>query len=587
MKKYYLLATALAAMVSCTSDDYVGDNNLQEANGQAAISFNMNTPAVTRAQTGGAAATTLHNNFVLFGYKTVSETSSTVFDNYQVNYVASTEGSTESNSAGWEYVSYKNLPYGTTTTSGGALNNNGVASNASGSSTNVEQSIKYWDFAATSYDFFAYSLGAGTGGETPTYAKASKMENSTYSLTGSQAQLGACYISKKNTMAPPSAAPTTAVTLEFMSFLSKIELRFYETIPGYSIKNLKFYNVTSGGTSSATPYLIGTVPTEGTYTVTFDSNGDPVLALSGATNSTYAEFTAPTTFAAAEYREAAISGEDKGYIARTASTATATNQISVLPNSTGATMTIRVDYTLVSRDGTGETINVTGATATIPAAYTKWKPNYAYTYIFKISDNTNGNVGSITGLYPITLDAQVAETTVAEQTTITTVHTPSITTYQKGAVSNEYSAGNIYVLVEDGSATLTATGETPNVKLYTATIESGAAQGVITIGETETVAITEEMVKNALTQTADGSGNYVLSDARGKKLTVIPAAADALTVVTTIPADDAPNSKAIEANCAKFTAVTNTVYVFEYVDNTPEKHYKVIKVGTPTPISGS
>ena len=31
MKKYYLLATALAAMVSCTSDDYVGDNNLQEA----------------------------------------------------------------------------------------------------------------------------------------------------------------------------------------------------------------------------------------------------------------------------------------------------------------------------------------------------------------------------------------------------------------------------------------------------------------------------------------------------------------------------------------------------------------------------
>lgn len=587
MKKYYLLATALAAMVSCTSDDYVGDNNLQEANGQAAISFNMNTPAVTRAQTGATAAGTLHNNFVLFGYKTVSETPSIVFNNYQVNYVASTGGSTESNSAGWEYVSYKNLPFGTTTTDGGTLNNDGVASNASGSSTNVEQSIKYWDFSATLYGFFAYSLGAGTGGETPTYAKASKMENSTYSLTGSQAQLGACYISKKNTMAPPSAAPTTAVTLEFMNFLSKIELRFYETIPGYSIKNLKFYNVTSGGTSSATPYLIGAVPTEGTYTVTFDSNGDPVLALSNATNSTYAEFTAPTTFAAAEYREAAISGEDKGYIARTASTATATNQIDVLPNNTGATMTIRVDYTLVSRDGTGETIDVTGATATIPAAYTKWKPNYAYTYIFKISDNTDGNVGSITGLYPITLDAQVAETTVAEQTTITTVHIPSITTYQKGAVSNEYTAGNIYVVVDDGTALTVGT----NANLYTATIEAGAAQGIDGSGN---VAITEEMVANALTKTLT-DGKYTLTDANGKKLTVTPVAttdetADRLVgQQTSIPAEDAPNGKEITINCAVFAAVTNKVYVFEYIDTSDsnKRHYKVIKVGTPTPISGS
>ena len=73
-------------------------------------------------------------------------------------------------------------------------------------------------------------------------------------------------------------------------------------------------------------------------------------------------------------------------------------------------------------------------------------PNYAYTYIFKISDNTNGWTGTASepsGLFPITFDAVVAEATDAnaEQTTVTTVATPAITTYQQGHTSgtNEYS----------------------------------------------------------------------------------------------------------------------------------------------------
>ena len=43
-------------------------------------------------------------------------------------------------------------------------------------------------------------------------------------------------------------------------------------------------------------------------------------------------------------------------------------------------LTLRVDYTLLSTDGSGETINVHGATAVIPSTYTKWQPNYQRYY---------------------------------------------------------------------------------------------------------------------------------------------------------------------------------------------------------------
>ena len=307
--------------------------------------------------------------------------------------------------------------------------------------------------------------------------------------------------------------------------------------------------------------------------------------------------------------------------------------MTVLPNSSGAVLTLKMDYTLLSRDNSGETIQVTGATATVPADFTKWQPNYVYTYIFKISDNTDGHIGSEVGLYPITLDAIVTDAGNGTQTTITTVTPTSITTYQKGAIANEYTAGNIYVVVGDGTTVLEAG---TNAKLYTATVEEGAAQGLDASGN---VAITEAMAANALTKTPDGSGNYVLTDANGKDLTVIPvapAAADKLVGSTAIPAADAPGGKELSVNCAHFAAADNTVYVFEYikaaeaasyvaatgtfvsgttyytgntgastVDTTgfvegvtdvssyyvlkpaepEEKHYKVIKVGTPTPVT--
>lgn len=648
-KNLFLAALAFVALASCTSDEFVGGNTSPTTSNttDGAISFNSGTPAITRAEHGDAAAL-LNNNFVVYGYKTVdgeTPTYSTVFDNYQVNWVTSTAGTTESNSADWEYVSYKNLPVGVSTNVGvtdfSALTGSGQANE-----TAVDQSIKYWDFSASAYDFFAYSLGTGSSS---TWAIASALNKTGYgdesahpgyTLTGTQAQLGTCYISKKNHVSPLSSS-STQVNLQFINFLSKIQLKFYETIPGYSVKDVKFYiadgtkSTGDAATDGKKPSIYGassSIPTGGTYTITFDSNNDPVVTLTTASSSdskvefdpvtpaTTGESPTPavwlSSYAARDYKET----EENVYLGRTANAATSTKQMSVLPNSTGTPLTLKMDYTLLSRDGSGETITVTGAEATVPADFTKWKPNYAYTYIFKISDNTNGQISGVTGLYPITFDAIVTETVDGTQTTITTVATPSITTYQNGAIANEYIADNIYVTVGDGSTTLTVG---TNANLYTATIEAGAAQGLDGSGN---VAITEEMVANALTKTPDGSGNYVLTDANGKNLTVTLVAsnaADKLVAQTSIPAADAPGGKELDINCAYFAAVTNTVYVFEFIKSRenatgtyvagtkyytagiggsevdtssfvagetsvssyyvgdPTKHYKVIKVGTP------
>ena len=71
MKKNILLAIALTALFSCSSDDFVGGQeakNAESANG--AIVFNMSTPTVTReTKEDQQAATALGNRFIVWGEK--------------------------------------------------------------------------------------------------------------------------------------------------------------------------------------------------------------------------------------------------------------------------------------------------------------------------------------------------------------------------------------------------------------------------------------------------------------------------------------------------------------------------------------
>lgn len=288
------------------------------------------------------------------------------------------------------------------------------------------------------------------------------------------------------------------VKFEFNRQQAMVRVGIYETIPGYSITEIKFHEATGEKTSnniiltSATPdYFVGGNGITGTvkydwatakpsYTFEYTDNGQ----LKKSSN-WYAGFFEPhqkplATTSTADV--ATLYGAD-------ADMSSTNGYFTVIPTpsaTTAAPILIKCDYTLTSDDVSGETIKVTGATAAIPAAYSKWDVNTRYTYLFKISQNTNGYTGddpNKAGLYPITFDAAVKESTDAMQGTVTTVSTPSITTYQKSSVTNasvEYKTGEaIYATATDKDGkeyTLKTDGTVGNVQVYKLSKERNEAE---------------------------------------------------------------------------------------------------------------
>ena len=574
MKKYLFFAASALALASCSSDDFVGDNsgNLQSAT--TAINFGGEAGKTTRAnQTGEDAAKALKNKFVVYGYKTVAETQVSVFDHYTITWNGNS-GQTESNTKGWEYV--------------------GVKPNSL--SQLEDQTIKYWDYSASQYDFIAFSFGEATQGDGTGKVLATKVTTDPkYTLAGDVTELAKCFIAdrvtaKKNIAdnnkkkANKLVGYKDDVQFNFRSLATKVTMGIYEIVPGYSIKDVKFYNNGTGTTTTEQPTLFAAdkkIPSgNGTITVTF-----PTTDVNNTDyNKAHVSFAATGTddmssiieFDALSLEKKEKAEEDvKKYIGRDITTVSTpkdgTNKKyeTVIPAHVGP-LTLKVDYTLVSIDGSKEEIKVKGATAVVPEVYTKWEPNYAYTYIFKISDKTNGSTGTPgtdpAGLYPITFDAVVTETSEGLQETITTGEKNSITTYAKGAINEEYKTGsNIYVSVNGKTVKKDATSS--NVALYTAT-----AAGTQTITE----ATVAHCLKSGATTGTEGE--KTLTNGTDNVLTVTPTTATDLSVVSEIAADDAADGNAISGNFAKFTPANAGTYVFEFTDDDATKYYKVIIV---------
>lgn len=500
MKKVFFLATAAVfAFASCTNNDFVGDNTpTPTTDGQAVISFGSGVNIPTRADHVGAdAATLLNNNFVVEGIKTVSGSVVEVFDNYNVNWAENTADKTLSNTHNWEYVG-QNILTGKT----------GIS----------EQTIKYWDYAASQYDFWAYSLGGGSA-TVSTLAHDATLTSSAYTFTGSANDLARVYISNLVTAYNPTVTNQPeyqdVVTMKFRALVAKIRIGLYETIPGYSVKEVKFYPA-AGGTAATTAALYASdavLPSSGVCTVYFPTVGQANVS-SPDYNKAHISFASEGTKVANQTYGTLSYGPKEKYekttgniwLARTSAqptwavptSGTAGDYVTVLPNETGSVLTLKVDYTLESIDGSGETITIHGATANIPSQYTKWKSNFAYTYIFKISDNTNGKTDVTNGpegLYPITFDAVVIDSQEDTQETITTVATPSITTYSvtSGVTNNnEYSTKDVvYVTVTEDGSLLDMTGK---ATLYTVS-KQGATEA--------------EVIEALNTYVSNTSGTYV------------------------------------------------------------------------------
>ena len=116
MKKkfYFILAiVASATIVSCTSDEYVGEK--PETGSNDAITFGSGLKAVTRATSNeGTAAQMLDGHFKVLGVKKVSSAWTGVFQNYIV--WNNTTASSSNPDADWEYVGTTSQTYGTPAT---------------------------------------------------------------------------------------------------------------------------------------------------------------------------------------------------------------------------------------------------------------------------------------------------------------------------------------------------------------------------------------------------------------------------------------------------------------------------------------
>lgn len=590
MKKYFIYSAALLALVSsCQSDDFLGNNggNVQTSGNETAINFAGGTGKITRAnQIEETAAKTLGYHFVVFGDKTTNGTTHTVYDHYDVKWIGKADANkTQSNKEGWEYVGF-------------------IPNKNSNLATDAKQTIKYWDYSASEYNFAAFSMGGLTPESGDTYdnqvdkdaatiesgkVKISQIDSKAtkYTIEGSADNIAKLYISDRVTAKPSGTTPDikyqAAVQFNFRALKSLVRLGIFETVPGYSVKDVKFYSSTNTTSTQATetPGLYAekaNIPAgDGKATITFGSS------TTGNYNEAMVEWTANNNKKDITFDKlnltAKESKEDAGatnlYIGRTAKEASLpTKYKTVIPSTGIGALTLKVDYTLVSTDGSGETIKVTGATATVPSEYTQWQPNYSYTYIFKISDKTNGSTGkpgetNPAGLYPIYFNAVVTETSEGIQNTITTVETRSITTYAKDAINDEYKTGNnIYVSVSGANGTSEvlykenpATGENQNV-----TYDYYANLYKLTAGET----ITEAEVPSIIETTGMSLG--------GKTLTQITSTTGSFDTrfVKKIDAKDAVDGVEVKGNFFKFMPEAGT-YVFAYV-NGDIKSYKVIKV---------
>ena len=483
-----------------------------------------------------------------------------------MQWKVNTAGTTASNTADWEYV--------------------GIAA-AAPSTITGKQTIKYWNYSAGQYDFIAYSTGDNkvvTEGDPATGSvKVSAIAVPTadnpaaYTIQGAKDDLMKCYVADLYTAYNPEQTDKPKfgdrVRFTFRNVATKVRVALYETVPGYSVKDVHFYADDNTKTAddktitatAATLYPTASFATAGTLTVSF-----PTVGTSNTGNTDYNKAHVAVvadkdkTEASHAFGDLNYGNSDdprltgSSYLGTTLPNAsyagTGDFYQTMLPNETGSTLTLRVNYTLVSNDGSGEEIHVYGAKAIVPAIYAQWKSNYAYTYVFKISDKTNGKTGLGTndpeGLFPITFDAMITDVQNGNQATVTTVATPSITTYQKGhdpKATDEYSAkvGDIYVMV-DGKSDLGTNGQ-----LYTVSAKEG-------------VAISEATVHDALTIGPSRNG-----------ITLTKAESDA--TITAIPGVDGNDITVTAGTAAKFTPAAGTyAYAYKESDGTASELHTAV-----------
>ena len=157
------------ALASCSSEDFLGDakGNSPTLESPKAISFSGKRGNISRATeiNGAEAAKALGNNFIVYGVKTKDNQSTTIYNYYNVNWVSDADDKNGT----WKYE---------------GQTKNDLNTNEGG------QTLKYWDYSASSYDFTAFTLVSGVNLTRSTEENGSPK----YTFKGKVTELQSCYI---------------------------------------------------------------------------------------------------------------------------------------------------------------------------------------------------------------------------------------------------------------------------------------------------------------------------------------------------------------------------------------------------------
>ena len=357
-----LLIALLFALSSCSkgSDEELTEQPATEQPEEMPILFAGNMPEPTDVTRAASLSSTGQTSFTVWGYKNMSSSpTQTVFPSYVVNWTSNSAGTTTSNSNGWEYVGQKS-----------------------------NQTIKFWDWSAYAYRFFAVTGWSGDDapasvGEYDAQKAYRAGENAVSMLANAVPVFDGGHIDLAATNARLAATPYFShlwfstgdpvayadkqfgkpVVLEFLKPYARVRFIFIYVYPREGIKLTDIKFKPSDGSSK--------IVRKGTVTVSYPIQGTATSETFTTTSSGAAE--------QLDYFSEDYDPEDdtKDYVQ------TDNGWYTVLPNNTQGSYTMSVT---VNKDDEPKT-------AVVPANYMQWLPGYSYTYIFKITEEGGVEIG--------------------------------------------------------------------------------------------------------------------------------------------------------------------------------------------------
>ena len=422
-------------MTACTSDVDLGMQQANKENADNAIGFQVLNKNMSRA----ALEAEGHYNFGVWAYKNNDDTHD-IMANYLVGYFGTDKGYKKSSNQTtwgdavsttdllslWAYEGLGTAEYDYTGGSEGFY----TTSQTAYMSNLTNQYLRYFDESSLNTKFYAYAPYINSA----TPATRVEFNNTTKVMTFPAGSVKEGY-NDKSLYEYLYAAKEVAkdnyrsdVQLNFKHLNSRIRIVFYEDIAGYDVKMIALdpnagviavpahYDSGTGAYTYADNVLAKTAkatidfsdianPSLGTPEATEKYTGTASADIDGTIKEHALVFTQPTAAKLLENRNLAVNDHNPNeyYSADT---------YYGIPHDASCGLTFRVSFELTST--TGEKITVRNAGVFVSPAHCAWAAGKNYTYVFKITKNTNGTTAPTTptvdpnpgdkALYPIVFD---------------------------------------------------------------------------------------------------------------------------------------------------------------------------------------